>query len=497
MPTLFTALLARKGAMPKPQILPGSPIPKPTFAANLFSESVVGARPTERPGATAIVIGGGFAGLAAANELFHAGYRVTVLEAQPRLGGRVLSLTDVVSGKVVEGGGELIGDNHPAWLSYAAKFGLEFSPVHDGENAPIFLRGRRLKKRDADALGTEMAAIFEHLARLAGSIPDPHRPWLSPSAPLYEHQSLASWIEGIDASPLAKYAVDLQFATDDGVTSEKQSLLGILAMIQGGRGMDYFVATERHRCVGGNQQLAAKLAEPLASSVRLGFRVGAIHKTRGGLSVRGVEWTKHPDQVITLEGRDVILAVPPSVWPEIEFDQDFPTLRRPQMGANVKCLMTFESEFWKKAHFSPNLTSDYPMQLTWDATEEQPGPGHVLVGFSGASQAEKCARWTPVERTGRYAKEVARAYTGCRPELRDARLKNWPEDPFVKASYAFPAPGEITKWGPFLEQGIGNLHFAGEHTCYAFIGYMEGALQSGIRAANRVMVRDGLANPIA
>ena len=80
--------------------------------------------------------------------------------------------------------------------------------------------------------------------------------------------------------------------------------------------------------------------------------------------------------------------------------------------------------------------------------------------------------------------------------LVDARFKNWPEDPFVRASYAFPAKGDITRWGPIFDRGVGNLHFAGEHTCYAFIGYMEGALQSGIRVANRLMVRDKLANPI-
>ena len=80
--------------------------------------------------------------------------------------------------------------------------------------------------------------------------------------------------------------------------------------------------------------------------------------------------------------------------------------------------------------------------------------------------------------------------------LVDARFKNWPDDPYVLASYAFPAKGDFTVWGPIFDKGVGHLHFADEHTCYAFIGYMEGALQSGIRAANRLMVRDNLAGPI-
>jgi monoamine oxidase len=60
------------------------------------------------------------------------------------------------------------------------------------------------------------------------------------------------------------------------------------------------------------------------------------------------------------------------------------------------------------------------------------------------------------------------------------------------ASYAFPAPGQVTSLGPLLHAGQGRLHFAGEHTNYAFIGYMEGALGSGIALAKRIAERDGV-----
>ncbi len=67
------------------------------------------------------VVGAGFSGLACAYELLSAGYDVTVLDARNRVGGRVLSFSDFVSGKVVEGGGELIGSNHPTWVAYAKR----------------------------------------------------------------------------------------------------------------------------------------------------------------------------------------------------------------------------------------------------------------------------------------------------------------------------------------------------------------------------------------
>src|SRR5436190_22156014 len=66
-----------------------------------------------------VVVGAGFAGLAAAYELRHAGADVTVLEARNRVGGRVISFSDLLPGGTMEGGAELIGTNHAIWLDYA------------------------------------------------------------------------------------------------------------------------------------------------------------------------------------------------------------------------------------------------------------------------------------------------------------------------------------------------------------------------------------------
>lgn len=74
-------------------------------------------------------MGAGFAGLACAYELTSAGYDVKVFEAKRRVGGRVLSLKNLIPGKIVEGGGELLGSNHPHVLAYAAKFGFEFLDI--------------------------------------------------------------------------------------------------------------------------------------------------------------------------------------------------------------------------------------------------------------------------------------------------------------------------------------------------------------------------------
>jgi len=113
-------------------------------AGVLLSERFAGLGAQAKPGRV-VIIGAGFSGLTAAYELSRAGYTVTVVEARNRVGGRVLSFSDLVPGKNVEGGGELIGSNHPTWVAYAKQFKLQFLDVseEDGE-APLVLGGKRL-----------------------------------------------------------------------------------------------------------------------------------------------------------------------------------------------------------------------------------------------------------------------------------------------------------------------------------------------------------------
>ncbi len=99
------------------------------------------------------------------------------------------------------------------------------------------------------------------------------------------------------------------------------------------------------------------------------------------------------------------------------------------------------------------------------------------------------------ERDRVFADEYEKYYPGFKENFVAARYMDWPKDPWVGCSYSFPAPGQVTTMGPQLQQAYmgGRLHLAGEHCCYKFVGYMEGALQSGIAVAKRIAKRDGVA----
>ncbi len=192
-----------------------------------------------------------------------------------------------------------------------------------------------------------------------------------------------------------------------------------------------------------------------------------------------------------MAGDDVVLAVPPSVWEKIKIDPPLPKGLRPQMGTNVKYLAAVSGQFWKPA--TPVAHTNGQISMTWEGTDAQPGEqGAELTSFSGGPAAEACRGSLRGPRAAAYAALLERLYAGFGKSFVQSRFMDWPADPFTRAGYSFPAPGEITTLGPTLRAGIGRLHFAGEHACYKFVGYMEGALNSGASLARRIAERDGV-----
>lgn len=464
---------------------------KLTLAASaglLISGGAALARQPKQGAKRIVVIGGGFAGLACAFELKAAGYDVTVVEARGRVGGRVVTFSDYIEGATVEGGGELIGSNHPAWVGYAERFGLTFNDMSDYElDYPITLAGQKLTADQSNTLWEEMDAAFAGLNNAAMDV-NPDEPWKHPKAPDLDKDNIAAWIARQKVGDLCKQGLTVQATADNGQDPVKQSYLAFLAMISGGGGEKYWTESEVYRCKGGNQQLATKLAEALGSD-----------RLITGLSVRAVRIKENGAVVECKDGRtiecdDAVVAVPPTVWNKIDFSPALPATLKIQMGSNVKYLAKLKSRFWETAGLAPDALTDGDVSMTWDGTDAQPdAKGAVLVAFSGGKASENCRKNKGKAADAAYAEHLEAIYPGYKEQFVDGRFMDWPSDTWTAASYAFPAPGEVTAAGPLLRQGLGHLHFAGEHCSYAFMGYMEGALNSGAALAKRLAKRDGAA----
>lgn len=446
------------------------------------------AQPTPGGGKRVVVIGAGLAGLACAHELRSAGYDVTILEARNRVGGRVLTFREFIQNRVVEGGAELIGSNHPTWVAYVEKFKLEFLDVTEDESleTPLLLEGRRLAQGEAEKLYHEMDEAFKLLNTDAAAVIE-DRPWDTPGAAELDRKTTAQWVAGLKVSETTRRAILLQLVADNGTVADRQSYLGMLAQVKGGGLEKYWTDSESYRCKGGNQQLTTRLAEAIGSD-RIVLKLPVTD-----ISVRDKGCVLTCADGRTIEADDVVLTAPPSTWSKIRFSPELPAALRPQMGVNLKYLAAVRSRFWKTGGLSPNSYSDGPISMTWEGTDGQPGEGPAcLVGFSGGPPASQCLEFPKDKVDERYRDELEKVYAGYAEQFISGRFMDWPRDPWCMAGYSFPAPGQVTTVGPLMHKGLGRLHFAGEYACYKFVGYMEGALNSGVALARRLAARDGL-----
>jgi len=506
MPTLFTALRAhrkprKRRAVAAPAVSAGALAPGaegytaelvavaartakhakkrdtgPTLKMSLRDRFVV--RRKGPPGKV-IIVGGGFAGLAAAYELESLGYDVVVLEGQKHVGGRVESRRDVVRGDVMEGGAELIGRNHPAWWSYKRKFDLHFHRLSDPANPPVYLNGQRMFGAKADGLNRELDSVQARINRIARHV-NADQPWKSRMAKKLDRLSLLKALKRIRMSSLCRLAFIELLQSDNGVRADRQSWLGNLAMIKGGGLGRFWTDTETHHCVEGNQALAFAFKKVLRRVV-LRARVVSVEVQGARVAVALAGGKK-------FAGDHAILAIPPTMLKRVTFRPPLPrAYSSGQFGNNIKFLMDVRNGSWRPE--APNFSSDGPVDLTWDGTDGQTGRRAGLVAFSGADDALKVRSWGKK----RFLKELGEVYPRLGNRSGRGVMMDWPGNKWTKGSYSFPKPGEVTRVGPLLRSGyLGRVHFAGEHTCYAFTGYMEAALQSGIRVAEQIARRDGV-----
>lgn len=438
-------------------------------------------------GGRVIVVGAGFAGLAAAYELKCAGYSVTVLESRERLGGRVLTLYDFIPGKHVEAGAELIGENHPTWQAYAKRFKLPMLERTDYPDAvkPVYIGGKLLAPKAAEELWDEVDHYLSMYNKLAVPI-NAEKPWLSPDAQALDNRTVDAWIEALGCSETCKKAMRLSEASDSNDPGW-DSLLGRLATIKGGGVEKYWTETELYRCEGGNQLLAERLADAIGREhIMLETPVTAIDIKDNAITV-----DLKNGKVLSAD--HVVLAVPPGTWKRITFTPPLPPQLSPQMANQVKFLSEVKGRFWEQDNLAPNSLNEGPVAETWDATDKQSPEGHAcLTVFAGGNAADYGRAWPVEQRLAHYALEIGKIYPKYSANFIKAKFIDWPSDPWAQAGYSSPAPGQIMTLGPILYDGLGRLQFAGEHTSFAFGGYMEGALNSGASIAKRIAQKDGV-----
>lgn len=432
-----------------------------------------------------IVIDAGFGGLSAAWQLRQAGAEVIVLEARDRVGGRVLSTDRFIPGSVVEAGAELIGSNHPTWNAYARHFGLKFrdvTPLED-DRAPIILNGKRYE-------GAELTALWEHLAEaLAQMNADAHlvnldEPWNSPHAARLDAMSVADAAAAWPVSVNARQAALAVLANDGASWPDRDSYLATLSTIAGGGYEQFWTESEVFRCIGGNQQLAFKLAAAIGEErIHLKSPISTLDLSETGVTVRTAGGENHEADI-------AILTAPPSTWDAFGITPALPAEYRVETGPAIKYLSKVSRAFWKDDGLQPNSLTDTAVGETWEGTDAQTASAEepaCLTVFSGGAAAAACLAFPAETQHEEFAKRLETIYPDYTKHFEKAMFMGWPNEKWTRCGYSAPAPGQVIGVHPHLRTGFRDrLFFAGEYTSLLFGGYMEGGLHSGAQLAARL-----------
>jgi monoamine oxidase len=395
-----------------------------------------------------VVIGAGFAGLAAADAVRAGGAEVTVLEARDRVGGRVWSVP-FGEGAVVERGAEFILPGYQEMEALAARFGI-----------PLVLKGtpygRRVPVREEAVSQTALEGAFDRLA--GGRTPD--------------GTSAADAIDALGLDPGLSKVIKTRVAISNGHPADdlEASVLD--------EGASTFGDFDNHTLEGGNMRLAEALAAELGGALHLSSPVRRVRWSEGGVNV-----ATDDDEI---EADVVVVSIPTVPLAEIEFDPPLEgataeALRGVTYGQNSKLFLRLRSPAPPSAIMS---VAGHFWSYTQLGADGEPAP--FLVGYTGTRSAIDALGGSDGVERWAAALIALREDLDLDPESDDAMLSSWHDDPWVRGSYSARSLSSPLR-DDDLASPIGPLFFAGEHTAGEWHGLMEGALRSGRRAAEQVL----------
>jgi monoamine oxidase len=210
-----------------------------------------------------------------------------------------------------------------------------------------------------------------------------------------------------------------------------------------------------------------------------------IEEDRAGVRLVG-------DGVEVRAGR-VIVAVPPTLAGRISYDPPLPGWRdqltqRVPHGATIKAHAVYDEPFWREDGLSGQAGSTHlPASFTFDNSPPEGSPG-ILVAFVEAEHARELGRAAPDHRRKVILDCLAEYFGPRAADPRDYVERDWTEEEWTRGCYGgHMPPGVLTRYGPALREPVGRIHWAGTESGRIWTGYMEGAVESGRRAAAEVL----------
>lgn len=487
------------------------------------------ARAVPRGGSSAriAVIGGGLAGLVCADRLRAFGLSCVVYESNDRLGGRCYSNRTTFPGQVAENGGELIDNWHKVMLGYAQEFNLAREDLAH-EPGETFYHFNGLLYSEADVVDEmrDLAGYMHDDIALISSAPDVFNHTTEDA--FFDQMTLAEYLDSRAGSlPLVRGVLTAAYIGEYGRELEEQSALNFLLYMRSDRRSKFEPfgsSDERFHLVGGNDAITSHIADRLPGTVNLRTRVNGLRRLASGeYAIRFSGSTIEeifdavvvavPFPVLRTWTLDASLGIPP---------QQLAVIQAFTMGYNAKLMVGFNSRPWIAHGSNGSAYADLPnLQNTWE-TNPTAANGHaILTDYLGGNNSLRieqptvggtfscgnCHTGSPSARVTHdeltqvdvegFLTDLNRVYPGAAAaatRLPDGRvlsfLGHWTnQSGSGRGSYSCPWPGYFTGSCGLEAEPVDHLYFAGEHTnsFYWAQGFMEGAAQSGLDAANAIL----------
>jgi monoamine oxidase len=452
------------------------------------------------------IVGAGLAGLRCAHLLWtRHGLRSTLYEGHPeRIGGRCWSLRDYFSnGLITEHGGAFIDSDQYAALDLARELGLELEDYNGGEliglpeiywfDGGYYTYAQASADWEAFAFATFHAAVREsntdaglrRLDRL--SAPE----WLDQtpigSTSRFGQLMLANTVSENGGDPGDQSALDLIGLTGVNPRSSLDPLPGY---------------DEKWHIVGGNDQLVHGMAGQLPEgSIQLGHRLVAVRQNGDGSHTLSFE---AEGRTVDTVADYVALALPFTLLRDCDLSRSgfSPEKRRVietlGMGSNAKIHVEVAEKTWARLGFNGVAYTDWhSFDVCWDDSVPlgPNGAPALLLAFPGASTGRSVLTGaahgpSPVRDTNWFLDRIEPIFPGTRAAFTGAAYEDhWVEDPWVRGAYSFYKVGQYAEYGTLAALTQGRVHFAGEHTSINNQGFLDGAVESGERAAKEIVAQ--------
>ena len=446
----------------------------------------------KNPGnARIVVVGGGLSGLSCLHALAKRGLYAELYEAQSLVGGRCLTGRDLFQGSnglPVELGGQFIDSAHAALLNLVGELGL--SLVDLMSDVPLqttyFVEGQRYTEAQLiDCIQPVYDAVDAAWAQIENN-GDTISYQDEAGAGVYDQMSLAAFLQATDPDPALYKVLQAAYLSEYGLDLEDQSALNLILMMATTPGAMalYGDSDERYKIDGGNDQVCSQLAALYGDQIFHEHALTAIVQNLDGSNTLVFENGTEVDADVA------VITLPYTVLRQLDLRIEMSDVKKRCIdelgyGTSGKLLQPFSRQVWRDAGETGEIYTDLSFQSAWDATQLSNADIAVLTNHVAGAAGLNMGATGTVAAT--YLGELETIYPGCSAQAgADPYRVHWPSVPTAMGSYACYKVGQYTGIGGAEYEAVGNLLFAGEHTSYAWQGYLNGAVASGQRAAREV-----------